>query len=146
MNKEYLEAFKNLKQELYYSPDQLPDIDKWHEAIEQALQRLESIDDANPNEALNGLEYICKILKEKYIVDVKWVFKNDYNIIKQTLMKSQEQEKVLEIIKNIIKFGDDLISILDFETYEEYYKYSDDYGYLLTQEEFESVKEAFKNE
>ena len=52
MSKEYLEAFKNLKQELYYSPNQIPDIDKWHETIEQALHRLEQIDNANPTEAL----------------------------------------------------------------------------------------------
>ena len=37
-------------------------------------------------EALKGLEYICKILNEKSI-DIKWLFKEEYNTIKQALLK-----------------------------------------------------------
>lgn len=62
------------------------------------LKRLEAIDNANPSEALNSLEYICKILNEKRI-DIKWLFEKEYNTIKQALLKAQEQEKVLETVK-----------------------------------------------
>ena len=101
MSKEYLEAFKNLKQELYYSPNQIPDIDKWHEIIEQALERLESIENAEPSEAIKHMEFICKILKEKGI-DVKWVFKEDYTTIKQALLKLQELANENELLKAFI--------------------------------------------
>lgn len=58
------------------------------------MPSLEQIDNANPSEALNRLEYICKILNEKRI-DIKWLFKEDYNTIKQALLKIQEQEEEL---------------------------------------------------
>ena len=51
-----------------------------------------------PSKALNGLEFICKILNEKRI-DVKWLFKKDYNTIKNALLKAQKDRKALKIIK-----------------------------------------------
>ena len=41
---EGLKALDKLKKELYYSPDQIPDIDKYHEAIEKDLIRLAAYD------------------------------------------------------------------------------------------------------
>lgn len=56
---------------------------------------------------------------------------------KERYEEYQEQEKVLNIIKNIIKFGDDLNAILNFNTYEEYNEWSWDYD--LSKEEFELI-------
>ena len=91
MSKE-LEAFKKVKN------NSSKEVVEAFDIIEKGLQRLEAIDNAKPSEALNGLEYICKILNEKRI-DIKWLFKGDYDTIKQALLKAQEQEKVLNIIK-----------------------------------------------
>lgn len=88
------------------------DIKKRVEEQEKDLEVLEQIDNAKPSEALNSLEYICKILNEKRI-DVKWLFKNDYNTIKQALLKAQEKDKILEILKNklIIHCEDNVLTI-----------------------------------
>ena len=101
MSKEYLDAFKNLKQELYYSPNQIPDIDKWHETIEQALQRLNAIDNAEPSEAVKCLEELGEMyyveadnLEESVITyanECDW-----FNTIKQALLKSQEPKHYLK--------------------------------------------------
>lgn len=61
------------------------------------------------SEALKGLESICKILKEKYIIDIKWVFKNEYNKIEQALLKAQEQEKRNELLNGKAKKYDELV-------------------------------------
>ena len=103
MSKEYLEAFKNLKQELYYSPNQIPDIDKWHETIEQALQRLESIDNANPSEALKCLEVI-----ENALWDDDFHYQRHSKLldtIEQALLKAQEPKQYLKW-KDLEKFKD----------------------------------------
>jgi len=93
MSKEYIEAFKNLKQELYYSPNQIPDIDKWHETIEQALERLEAIDNAEPSEALGELEVLKEMLDD--FVKHK-VIDKAFTTIKQALLKAQEPKQYLK--------------------------------------------------
>ena len=102
MSKEYLEAFKNLKQELYYSPNQIPDVDKWHEIIDNALLRLESIDNAEPSEAMKMLESIGTINlgDNPYVAFesdmLKNVYKHEFATIKQALLKQQEPKKYLK--------------------------------------------------
>ena len=91
------------------------------------MNREEAIDNANPSEALECLMYLKAEFRN---------YPSAYEAIKQALLKEQRQENVLEIINNIIKFGDDLNSILDFDTYEEYSEHSDGYDYDLSQEEF----------
>lgn len=86
-------------------------------------------------EALDGLRFDVSMSQ-----DINYIEANkECDIIEKEL-------KALEIIKNLIKFGDDLISILDFDTYEEYCKHSCDYNYELTEEEFNLLKEVFCNE
>lgn len=107
--------------------------------IEQALQRLKSIDNANPSEALECLEYLYR----NSIGYINIVRNKDYNTIKQFLIKAQEQEKVLEIIK--VKRIDmwHLVDLLeqDYEMYLAFCK-SEKYAkdYILTKEEFELLK------
>ena len=107
---------------------------------------LESLElkDANPSEALeryhNGDVLVSRadsLYEDEYLILED---NEEYQTIKQALLKEQKLEKVLEIIKNIIKFGDDLNSILDFDTYEEYSEHSDDCDYELIQEEFDLLR------
>lgn len=151
MSKEYLEAFKNLKQELYYSPNQIPDIDKWHETIEQALERLEAIDNANSNEALKCLEYIgeaCYIEAGDAEEDCTLYAKNyiGYDTIKNYILKAQEDKKLLKVIdeKNV-----DILDIRKSKTVDDYntaISYSNLNRKELIQEEFDTLKEWSKDE
>ena len=73
--------------------------------LRQKAQRLESIDNTESSEALKSLEFICKILNEKRI-DVKWLFKHDYNIIIQALQRLKSIEnanlsKALECLEEL---------------------------------------------
>ena len=135
MSKEYIEAFKNLKQELYYSPNQIPDIDKWHETIEQALERLEAIDNANPSEALECLEWLTSSLIGKYNLFYEEVIinekeykesiefiKDDYNIIKQALLKAQENTRSEEILQKYYQEGITLDSVRALKQERDNYK------------------------
>ena len=107
--------------------------------IKQALQRLESIDNANPSEALECLEENELVLLRK-----------DYNLLHQALIKAQEQEKVLEIIKeknvDIIRIRHLIFKsqknpkYWDLRYYNEFRVIDDE---KLTQEEFELLKRYF---
>lgn len=68
-----------------------------YETVKQALQRLESIDNANPSEALNVLK-----ATEKYTGI-------DLTAVKNALIKAQKEHKALEVLKKIIDF--DLVEI-----------------------------------
>jgi len=95
MNKEYLEALDWLEEKCYVENPQAEKFEECCKIIRQFLHRLEAIDNAEPSEALECLEDICKILNEKRI-DVKWLFKNDYTTIKQALLKAQEPKHYLK--------------------------------------------------
>ena len=117
------------------------------EEYQKMCNRLESIDNANPNEALNGLEFICKILNEKRI-DVKWLFKKDYNTIKQALLQAQKDRKALEIIKekNVacdLFWNDFVDNGFGYHYYlEKWYKFQSTDNKKLTEEEFNLLKEV----
>lgn len=65
-----------------------------YEEYQKMCQRLESIDNSSPSKALESLEDIYTFSE-----DTIYQFEKEYDTIKQALLKSQEQEKVLEIIK-----------------------------------------------
>lgn len=104
--------------------------------IAKELDRLEQIDNANPSEALECLEKL-----ELLTCDFEW-YKDNINTIKQALIKSQEQEKVLKIIKkkNVMIYALKVSKTVD------------DYNDLvstdeqLTQEEFDLIKEVLSYE
>ena len=105
-----------------------------HEIIESALQRLDAIDNANPSEALEKLldGYSKGIAGRSY-----------YDAIKQALLKAQEQEKVLDIIK---EKNVDIGLVINCDSVEEY---NDNLTLLaisqyLIQEEFKLLKRYFK--
>ena len=71
--------------------------------IEQALKRLEAIDNAEPSEALESFDYIVRNL-EAVVDDVVYMDCIEHlTTIKQALLKAQEQEKENELLKEIIK-------------------------------------------
>ena len=115
-----------------------------HKTVEETLKRLEAIDNAEPSEALNDLEFICKILNEKRI-DVKWLFKKDYNTIKNALLKAQKDRKALEIIKEK-NVACDLLTNPDVMDYKKYNSHCDKYDFIvpLTEEEFNLLKEVLE--
>lgn len=123
MSKELEEALKNIKIRCHSKCMKYDPIDFDLEIIEQALQRLAAIDNTKPSEALECLEEEIKNLEIKLKKNIKLRDKltiyqhrdlencfsriskyenklKQLNTIKQALIKAEEQEKVLEIIKN----------------------------------------------
>lgn len=82
----YIKTFIDSMDDDYYSEDV--------DIVDKGLQRLEAIDNAEPSEAIKHMEFICKILKEKGI-DVKWVFKEDYNTVIHALQRLDRYEQIL---------------------------------------------------
>ncbi len=111
--------------------------------IKQAIQHLKTIDNANPREALKGLKHI----KKYYVPEPCTATTYNYlEIIEQSLLKTQEQEKenaelkrVLEVLfKKQVDLGwlwycvHECINSLD-----EYNKKMPIEKFKLTQEEFD---------
>ena len=97
MSKEYCEAVEcilDIKSNYKFYAHNNRAIDYQCSVIVQALQRLESIDNANPSEALEKLldGYSKGMAGRSY-----------YDTIKQALVKSQEQEKVLNELIKLVK-------------------------------------------
>ena len=117
MSKEYMQALYDLFGLVAFqkslTKEQYARLQKYNDIIEQALQRLESIDNAKPSEALECLEGLATHRIEyrepfEFGFSKTMPFKStkEFQIIKYTLLKAQEQEKenakykrVLEIIK-----------------------------------------------
>ena len=182
MNKEYLETLgKNIRYKkeyigagLYRLYIKRNDI----ELLEQSLQRLESIDNANPGEALEKLEELdnCLIsdmsieiddydesnycmsyeyidlngegllfhddIKEEKMID--FIREKKISTIKQALLKAQEQEKVLEIIKEknvwVARLKGLIKKYNDLDALRIYNANMPSIDYQLTQQEFELLK------
>ncbi len=114
------------------SQDEVKEIEKNLNIVQDGLKRLEAIDNAKPSEAMECLERII-ITKPYKTFDE---FDNDYKTIKQYILKAQELEKVLEIIKekNVLING-----LKHSMTLGLYNKCLDD-DMILTQDEFELLK------
>lgn len=143
MSKEYIEAFERMTEHLdledEYSYNQER---KDEEIIKKSLQRLESIDNANPNEAMKSLEKI----KDNFGCDLAYYnLSLEYEIVEQALLKAQEQVKVLSILK------EKCVSVwylMKSKTVEEYNSYlyikviEDTKNFILTQEEYDLLREV----
>ena len=91
MSKEYLEALNGLF-DLVHCQDSFEKAQKYFDIIEEALQRLESIDNAEPSEALECLEKVYSRLPQ-------WDLSRNIdqcNTIKQALLKAQEPKHYLK--------------------------------------------------
>jgi len=137
MNK-CLEALERIWQDINIDNDYRNDF-KDLEMIKQALLELQAIKNAEPSEALECLKNIKEIGKD-CLDDCcdTW-----FNIIKQALLKAQEQEKALNTTKekNVNCQG-----LMACETVEEYNEPSNYFLHKLTQEEFDLLKRYFKYE
>lgn len=78
--------------------------------LENALKRLEAIDNAEPSEALGLAKRTCELyadsLKQRNLIGYDIIEKQineALDTIKQALLKTQEQEKENELLKEIIK-------------------------------------------
>ena len=128
--------------------------------IKQALQRLESIDNANPSEALECLDKLAKQIELDEDTDYLEI-RNAHITVEQALLNSEKEHKALEIIKkkNVSVWGfrnrvfgyqkkqNGNITIND--TYEYYLNNFGLYhnGFdseLITKEEFNLLKEVLE--
>ena len=159
--KTVLERFKDIKElevadDLGTVADVLPYFCK---NVDEALLRLEGIDNANPSEALESLEHIKKddfnmiITTYPPITAYNGITKDEmFNKIEQSLIKAQKMEKVLKILKekrvNVDLFWNDFVDNgFCYHCYlEKWYKYQSTDSKQLTQEEFNLVKEMLKDE
>lgn len=133
MSKE-LEMLKIIKIKCHPNSNPNPLVDEALDIVEQALQLLEAIKQSSPSEALESLEIMRCNLPHYYV--------KEYNTVKQELLKAQEQEKVLDIIK---EKNVDIIYLKDSNTVEEYNSHFGCAVCKLTQEEFELLKKYFND-
>lgn len=151
MSKE-LEALKFIFDEALFSEfknETHTKVRECHSIVYEALQRLEAVDNAKPNEALDCLEELTDIFfiedknpnGEDITINISET--EEFATIKQTLLKSQEQEKVLEIIKNK---KPNLYGICLAQKVEQYNRNIFNIGKnrQLTEEEFDLLKRYFK--
>lgn len=129
MTKE-LEALKDLCEFVNYCDEANEDVG----VIEQALQRLEQIDNANPSKAV---ECILDIKSNyKFYAHNNQTIDYQCSVVVQSLLKVQEQEK-----ENARAFGKDIINLNKIlkQTIDEPILYASKYGnkYIVPQELFE---------
>ena len=100
-------------------------------------KRMLDIENANPSKALKESEEIVEYITEDKKVKYKSTILFDCKIIKQYILKSQEQEKVLEIIfeKKV-----DIIYLKDSNNVDEYNSHFGCVVCKLTKEEFDLLK------
>ena len=97
MTKELYEAIDNLWANLAHTNYTENYSTRDRKLLIEAVKRLEAIDNANPSEALSRIE---DCFYEDPYADRKDVsYEDDIATIKQALLKAQEQEEVLEILK-----------------------------------------------
>jgi replicative DNA helicase len=108
-----------------------------YEKCKERLIRLAKIDNAQPSEALECLKNFVEN-NEKGTYSIR--DKKDLDTIKQALIKAQEQDQVLEIIKkkNVMAF---LLKVC--KSIDEYNFHTSEKD-ELTQEEFDLLKRYFK--
>ena len=147
LEKEYKYSNLELLREIWFNvPEGSQKIHQKHfDLILSKLKELQAIKESKPSEAMRCLEELGEFETDDINgEDIKLKDDNDlknyYNTIKQALLKSQEQEKVLGIIfeKNV-----DIIMIRMSETLDKYNQmiYKDNFNRKeLTQEEFDLLK------
>ena len=140
MSKEYLEALNIIK----FNPDDVDGLQylEAFKVVEKALQRLEAIDNAKPSEALKELE---QDIKDRVILAEDKQLKL-CAVIKQDLLKSQENKKALKIIfeKDVnIKALKHYLATYDSSLALKLYNSNVNKDEKLTEEEFELLKRYF---
>ena len=139
-----LERFKNIKYApAFFGIANDEELSKDCDIIEEALQRLEAIDNTTTSEALKAFEDFKDISLEGFVLITPDLQR--LNTIKQALLKSQEQKNVLEIImKRQVNIAL-LVTVKDVEEYNFYIPY-EEFEKYLTQEEFDLLKRYCEND
>ena len=174
MSKEYIEALDWLEEKCYVESPQAEKFEECCKIIRQFLHRLESIDNANPSEALEAVKqiefYVGTIIGLKFVKgnDVfseakkqdYEIFERKCNTIEQALLKAQEPKQYVDELKLVEKSLKALEIIkekrIDIESFYssfiesdyDYNFYEKRYGtygkYCLTEEEFNLLKEVLE--
>lgn len=114
------------------------------ELLENYLTKLEQIDNANPSEALDCIEKVNGYINNVYdYEEVIEAVQKDINTVKQSLLKAQEQEKVLEILKPYLRLSGKYLQarmpLVDNDSWINIKEITDE-------EEFDLLKRYFENE
>lgn len=151
MNKEYIQALDDLLGVVAFLPkESFARALKYFYIIEQALQRLEAIDNTKPNKALEELEnYLFNEWKQNHVnigCDYKLEAELDKQLnnlkhIKQVLIKAQEQENILNLIKAKLE-----LKSLDLGSYDIFIKGTENLFMTHEEQGFETIKEMLKND
>ena len=106
----------------------------------KALQRLEAIENANPNEALSRIED-C-LYEDPYADRNDVSYENDIVVIKQALIKAQEDKRFIELILNkpqlLNVFA--LDGVHTWEEFEDTFSDEDKEQINTTKEEYEYMR------
>ena len=136
-----LEALRTIKIKCHPNSNPSPVVDEALKVVEEALQRLESIESSKSSEAFECLKQIEDIIETKMGLGVVNAYR--IKIIKQELNESQEQKNVLEIIKELIS-KNCKIELIDGGTYYQIRikVMGSDYtfGMSITKQEFDLLK------
>lgn len=102
MGKEYLEAFNRIALHAEYDNDGSYDCLKFEDdckLVDEALQRLEAIENVKTSEALQCLDKLNKLLNYVNIYKITEIEK-DVNTIKQALLKVEKDKAKIEKLKH----------------------------------------------
>jgi len=120
INNEFLEAlerYHRLDVLVEKGKDLILKDDDEYKTLKQALQRLEAIDNANPSDALKELELVEDWIQAREL-KISNVIEPSLSIIKQALLKAQEQENesaYIEKIKTMMKQKDCVLRYIESE-------------------------------
>jgi len=153
MSKEYLEAIDNAKLSeawitiYHYNDEIIHDMGSEYvenplkeeiDIVNNALLELKAIKEAKPSEALKWLEKSKNIIIEDNGDFITFDCLKVYSVCEQALIKAQEQEKVLEILK---KKEIDTFMLMLCDNVEQYNSgLKNKPNRQLTQEEFDLLK------
>lgn len=112
-----------------------------YETVEQALQRLESIDNSNPSEALRGLSFMGERRIEFSEFSMTFKDTREYKTIKNYILKAQEKHLKDKAFELIILKNVDVKEIRPNATAEAYNSKIPYYRRPLTDDEFKFLKE-----
>ncbi len=148
MSKEYLEALQFIVNEALFSEftkETNIKVRECNDIVRQALKRLESIDNANPSEALKKYETIYDLAlaycEEHNPEIIRSVLETRNDTIKQALLKAQEKHLKDKAFELIILKNVDVNEIRPNATAEAYNSKIPYYRQSLTEEEFRFLKE-----
>lgn len=112
--------------------------------IKKALQELQAIKNSKPSKALEKLEKIGHLALYESYNELQVNEVEEFNFVKQALLKGQEQEKVIKILSKKQIYLDFIYWYNTCEEYNNNRAYCGVTCNELTEEEFDLLKKWFK--